>query len=108
MIGADLTTAIPEVVLALFAMAALMVGVYGGKDKLAEPVLYATAAVMVVLALYCGTQSLDAATAFNGMYLKDGFAQFAKMLILVSAAVVLVMGKDTMVEGICCASNIPS
>ena len=98
MIGADLTTALPEIVLALFAMAMLMVGVYGGKDKLAEPILYATAAIMVMLALYSGTQSLDPLTAFNGTYLKDGFAQFAKMLILVSAAVVLIMGKSVMAE----------
>jgi NADH-quinone oxidoreductase subunit N len=99
MIGADLTTALPEIVLALFAMAMLMVGVYGGKDKLAQPILMATAALMVMLALYSGTQSLDAQTAFNGMYLKDGFGQFAKMLILVSAAVVLVMGQGAMAEG---------
>jgi NADH-quinone oxidoreductase subunit N len=96
MIGADLTTALPEVVLALFAMAALMVGVYGGKDKLAEPILWGTAGLMVLMALYVGTQTLDAQTAFNGMYLRDGFAAFAKMLILVSAAVVLVMGQGTL------------
>jgi NADH-quinone oxidoreductase subunit N len=43
MIGADLTRPCPKSCSALFAMAALMVGVYGGKDKLAEPILWATA-----------------------------------------------------------------
>lgn len=96
MIGADLTTALPEIVLALFAMTALMVGVYGGKDKLAEPILWATAGLMILLALLVGAQGLEAKTAFNGMYLADPFAHFAKMLILVSAAAVLVMGQSSM------------
>ena len=96
MIGADLTTALPEIVLALFAMAALMVGVYGGKDKLAEPILWATAGLMVLLALFTGAQGLEAKTAFNGMYLADPFAHFAKMIILISAAAVLVMGQSSM------------
>lgn len=96
MTSADLIIALPEIVLALFAMAMLMVGVYGGKDKLAEPILWAIAALMVMLALYAGTQGIAARTAFGGMYLSDPFAHFAKMLILVSAAVVLVMGQTSM------------
>ena len=77
-------------------MAALIVGVYGGKDKLAEPILWATAALMVLLALYSGAQGLDVKTAFNGMYISDPFAQFSKMVVLLSAAVVLVMGQAYM------------
>ncbi|MGY6547512.1 MAG: NADH-quinone oxidoreductase subunit NuoN [Roseinatronobacter sp.] len=97
MIASDLVTALPEIALALFAMGALMVGVFGSKDKLAEPILYATAAVMVLLALFVGAKGLDERTAFNGMYLADGFSHFSKMIILLSAAVVLVMGKSYMV-----------
>jgi NADH-quinone oxidoreductase subunit N len=96
MTGADLTIALPEIVLALFAMGALMVGVYGGKDKLAEPILWVTAGLMVLLALFVGSKGIAAQDAFNGMYLSDPFAHFAKMLILVSAAVVLVMGQTNM------------
>jgi NADH-quinone oxidoreductase subunit N len=96
MIAADLTTALPEIVLALFAMGALMVGVYGSKDQMATPILWATAGLMVLLALYSGASALEERTAFNGMYLADGFAHFAKMLILLSAAVVLVMGQPSM------------
>jgi NADH-quinone oxidoreductase subunit N len=35
-------------------------------------------------------------TAFNGMFIDDGFARFAKVTILVSAAAVLVMSQDYM------------
>ena len=96
MIAADLYTALPEIVLALFAMVALMVGVYGGKDKLAEPILYVTAALMVLLALFVGSKGLETRDAFNGMYLSDAFSHFSKMIILISAAVVLVMGQSYM------------
>ena len=34
--------------------------------------------------------------AFNGMFIDDGFARFAKVVILLSAAAVLVMSVDYM------------
>ena len=45
MTSADFSIVLPEVVLALYAMAALMFGVYGGKDKLAPVISWATAGV---------------------------------------------------------------
>ena len=41
----DILQILPEIVLALFAITALMVGAYGGQDKLARPLLWATAVV---------------------------------------------------------------
>ncbi|MGB0735368.1 MAG: NADH-quinone oxidoreductase subunit NuoN, partial [Paracoccaceae bacterium] len=40
--------------------------------------------------------SASAQTAFNGMFIDDGFARFAKVVILLSAAAVLVMSVDYM------------
>jgi NADH-quinone oxidoreductase subunit N len=94
MIASDLNTALPEVILALYAMGALLFGAFGGKDRVADAILWATAAVMVLLAMLVGVGSPEAQTAFGGMYIADAFAQFAKMLILLSAAVVLVMGQS--------------
>ena len=37
-------------------------------------------------------------TAFGGMFIDDGFARFAKVTILLSAAAVLVMGQDFMAK----------
>ncbi|MCC5983584.1 MAG: NADH-quinone oxidoreductase subunit NuoN [Rhodobacteraceae bacterium] len=94
MIASDLIVALPEVVLALFAMAALMAGAYGGKDKLALPILWATAAVFVLMALVIGAGSYETRTAFGGLFIADAFAQFSKLIILISAAVVMVMGQN--------------
>ncbi|MBY5975152.1 NADH-quinone oxidoreductase subunit NuoN [Phaeobacter italicus] len=96
MIPADLTVILPEIVLALSAMAALLGAVYTGKDKLASALVWLIAGLMPVLAIWIGTGSDGSRSAFNGMFIDDGFARFAKVAILLSAAAVLVMGQDYM------------
>lgn len=96
MTSADFTIVLPEVLLAVFAMIILMVAVYGGKDKLAGLLTWITAAVFVVLAAMIGSQGIEAREAFGGLFIDDAFARFAKIAILLSAAVLLVMSKDYM------------
>jgi NADH-quinone oxidoreductase subunit N len=91
---ADLTVALPEILLAVYAMAALMVGAYGGQDRLARPILWATVAVFLLLAVMLGTLSPGAGRAFGGTLVDDAFARFAKVAILLAGAAVLVMGED--------------
>jgi len=90
---ADLTTILPEIVIAVYAMLALLGAVYTSKDKLAPLITWATAGLFLVLALWIGLGSDGAAReAFGGMFQDDAFARFAKVVILLSAAAVLVMG----------------
>jgi len=93
MISADLNIILPEIVLAVFAMLALIGAVYTGKDKLAPVLVWASAAVMLVMALWIGTTGGQDQTAFWGMFTDDAFARFAKVAILLSAAVVLLMSE---------------
>ena len=51
MIQADLNVILPEILLSLYAMLALLGGVYGGKDRLSVPLIFATAGVFVILHL---------------------------------------------------------
>ena len=92
----DLSTILPEIVLSLFAMAGLMVGAYGGKDKTAPMVLWATSALMVALAAWIGLQGAGRTVAFGGMFIDDGFARFAKVTVLLAAAAVLLMSEGYM------------
>ncbi len=96
MMPADFSTILPEIVLAGYAMAALLIGVYTTKDKLAPTLVWSTAALFLVLAVYIGTNGAGDRTAFNGMFIDDPFARFAKVTILISAAAVIVMSMDYM------------
>ena len=92
----DLATALPEVLLACYAMAALLVGVWTGKDRVARPILWLSVAALLLTGLSIGLSGGPGATAFGGLFIADGFARFAKVVILVSAAAVLAMSADYM------------
>jgi NADH-quinone oxidoreductase subunit N len=96
MTSADFQTLLPEILLSGYAMAALMFGVYTTKDKMAVPLVWATAGLFVALALYIGLGGAGERTVFNGLFVDDPFARFAKVTILLSAAAVLVMSQDYM------------
>lgn len=94
MTNADFSLVLPEFLLAVFALGALLIGVYTSKDAIARPILWATCAVMLVLAAMIGLSPNGTGTAFNGMFVDDAFSRFAKVTILISAAAVLAMSAD--------------
>ena len=96
MTSADFQILLPEIILAGYAMAALMAAVYTTKDKLAPALVWATAGLFVALALYIGFGGAGERTVFSGLFTDDPFARFAKVTILLSAAAVLVMSQDYM------------
>jgi NADH-quinone oxidoreductase subunit N len=96
MTSADFNTVLPEVILALFAMVALIGAVYTGKDKLASTITWATAGMFLALALWIGLAVTGERAAFGGMFIDDPFARFAKITILVSSAAVLTMSEAYM------------
>ncbi len=96
MTQADLSILLPEILLSVYAMAALLYGVYTTKDETAPLLTWLTAGGMALLALWIGVNGAGSKTAFGGMFTDDAFARFAKMVILLSAAAVLVMSEDYM------------
>ena len=92
----DFSIAMPELILSLYAMAALLAVVYTGKDGMTAALTWATAGLMVALALWIGLGETGSRVAFGGMFTDDAFARFAKVTILVSAAAVLVISQDFM------------
>jgi NADH-quinone oxidoreductase subunit N len=96
MTAADFQILLPEILLSAYAMAALMVAVYTGKDRLAPTLVWATAGLFVALALFIGAAGPAERTIFDGLLVDDPFARFAKVAILLSAAAVLVMSQDYM------------
>lgn len=96
MISADLNIIAPEIVIAVYAMVALVAAVYTRKDKLAPMLVWVTAGLFAACAFWIGTTGEGTQEAFGGMFIDDGFARFAKVVLLLAAASVLVMSEGYM------------
>ncbi|WP_270729707.1 NADH-quinone oxidoreductase subunit NuoN [Shimia sp. Alg240-R146] len=96
MIQADLNIILPEILLSVYAMVALVAAVYTGKDKIAPMLTWLTAAAFVLIGVWIGMSGEGTNSAFDGMFTDDAFSRFAKVAILLSAAAVLVMGQEYM------------
>ncbi|APO86413.1 NADH-quinone oxidoreductase subunit NuoN [Marivivens sp. JLT3646] len=98
MISSDIQIVLPEIILALFAMGALLGAVYTGKDKTASFLTWLTAGVFLVLGAWIGLNGQGTQEAFGGMFINDSFSRFAKVVILFSAAAVLIVSIDYMAK----------
>ena len=96
MTTAELSVILPEIVLCCYAMLALLVAAYTTKDDAAPMLVWITTAVFVVTAIWIDLSPAGEREAFGGLYVDDGFARFAKVAILLSAAAVLLMGEGYM------------
>ncbi|MGZ9810589.1 NADH-quinone oxidoreductase subunit NuoN [Pseudoroseicyclus sp. H15] len=92
----DLSILLPEIMLAFYAMVALIVVVYTGKDEAARPLTLLTVIVFAGLAFWIGYTGEGKQLAFAGSFVDDSFSRFAKVGILLSAAAVLLMSMDYM------------
>ncbi|WP_417267066.1 NADH-quinone oxidoreductase subunit NuoN [Celeribacter baekdonensis] len=90
----DFSIVLPEILLAIYGMLALLFAVYTGKDKLAGAITWVTAAVFVVVALLIGLGGGGSVDAFHGLFIDDAFSRFGKVGILLAGAAVLVMSYD--------------
>ena len=95
MIAEDLSVVLPELALAVYAMVALLVCTYGGQDRWASALTWVTAGVLALLGLEIALES-GSRTAFHGAFVGDGFARFAKVVILFGSAIMLALSEDYM------------
>ena len=90
----DVFVILPEIFLACYAMGALLVGAFSGRSRTVEALFWMTGAFFLCLAGWIGMQPAGERTAFGGAFANDGLARFAKVLILVSSAVILILSQD--------------
>ena len=93
MMSADLTIILPEILLSIYAMAALIGAVYTTKDAMASLLTWVTAGAFLLIAVWIGIDGAGTNMAFGGMFVDDAFSRFAKIVILLSAAAILLMGE---------------
>jgi NADH-quinone oxidoreductase subunit N len=90
---ADLMVLLPELVLAVGAMVLLLIGAIGG-EKTAPAISFGAIALFVA----AGAEAIWAvpshASAFHGAFVADDFARFAKILILVGAALSILLADE--------------
>ncbi len=86
----NLVPALPELILAIGAMALLMLGAFTRDDGIRRMGWYAVAVMAVAFLVLAGLGTGPVVT-FNGMFILDVFAVFTKSLILLAAAVAVVM-----------------
>ncbi len=88
-----LLPALPEIILAVGAMALLMLGVFTGEKSLRTVSMLA-----VVLLLGAAVAVLpgynDTVVTFGGMFVSDSFGSFCKILILIGSAVSIIISVD--------------
>ena len=94
MFGQDLSVVAPELVLVLFGMGALMWGVFTKPGEADRLILYVSAGVLVLVGLWVAASGETARLAFGGSFVDDGFARFAKVLILFGAAATLALSES--------------
>ncbi len=89
-IGNDLLLILPELVLALAAMLLLMIGVFGGRDKVGG-VLWLSVIAVAVSALIILFSPGNREVAFNGLFIVDSFGNFMKVLVLLGSGATMVL-----------------
>ncbi len=87
--ASDLLPALPEIILALGALALLMVGSFGG-ERAVSPVTSLSIALIVVAGIVLVSVPSDG-LAFSGAFVLDPFARFMKILALIGSAFAIVM-----------------
>jgi NADH-quinone oxidoreductase subunit N len=90
MTAADFWSILPELFLALAAMALLMLGVFRKQMSGRAVMLMAAVAVAIALVLVWVVPT-DGTASFGGLFVNDGFSRFMKVLALIGALLTVVM-----------------
>ena len=90
MLADDLATALPEIFLVIAALVLLMVGVFRATSPTRLVLIGSVAALAITLILvWVGPSGTE--TAFSDLFVRDSFADFMKILVLIGAGLTTLM-----------------
>jgi NADH-quinone oxidoreductase subunit N len=95
--GYQLLPVLPELVLAVGAMALLMVGAFQGV-RATSLIVFLALVLLVVVGVLELTLPAGKLTTFNGSFIVDDFARFLKILSLIGSGVTLVLSTEFLAE----------
>lgn len=86
----NISAALPELIMICFAFVLIVFGVIGG-DKISKTVNNVTVLALVCAGLSVLFSNTVSGTAFNDMFIMDGFAGFLKIIIFIGAIISLII-----------------
>jgi NADH-quinone oxidoreductase subunit N len=92
--GYQLAPVLPELVLAVGAMALLMLGAYRGGAATTRLVTGLSVLLLVVVAVLVLTLPAGKLTTFGGSFIVDDFARFLKVLAIIGSAATLILSAE--------------
>jgi len=90
MLPIDLITALPEIFLAVAATTLLMVGAFSGRGALRIVLIGAVVVLAITMALIV-VGPAGGSKAFGGLFLREAYSDFMKVLVLLGAGLTMVM-----------------
>ena len=92
----DIIPALPEIFLAVAAMAFLMLGVFTRSERASRTVAYLSALALFVAIPLAGFVTEGRTVTFGGMFVTDTFAVYVKALVLIASGAAILMSQDYM------------
>ncbi|MEO5341198.1 MAG: NADH-quinone oxidoreductase subunit NuoN [Magnetococcus sp. MYC-9] len=89
-----LTLLLPEILLALLAMALLLLSAWSGRESRGRIGSLAIAGILLVLAVLATQTTTAPSTTFGGHFIDDNLTRFMKLLLLAATALPLLMARD--------------
>ena len=94
----DVLTIGPELILVLFCLLALLVGSFYDSVKTSGFIFLSTIGVLILIAILIYISPYKTIPAFGGAFVRDAFATYFQITILISVVALLVLSKDYLIN----------
>tara|TARA_B100000902_G_scaffold121850_1_gene121965 strand:+ start:1880 stop:3319 length:1440 start_codon:yes stop_codon:yes gene_type:complete len=88
----------PELILFIFCLISLLIGSFYDSVKTSNIIFFTTIAILILLAILIYISPYNTIPAFQGAFIRDAFAQYFQITILLSVAALLVLSKEYLIK----------
>ena len=98
MIYLDVLVILPELILIIFCLLSLLVASFFDTPKTSNAILLATIGMLIIVAVSIYLSPYNGSSAFEGAFVRDSFAQYLQITILLSIAALLILSKEYLLK----------
>ena len=88
----------PELILFIFCLISLLIGSFYDSFKTSNIIFFTTIVTLILLAILIYISPYNTIPAFQGAFIRDAFAQYFQITILLSVAALLVLSKEYLIK----------